>query len=521
MDYFKLGYGTHWSLGNSSSSKKHGGGETESIETASTGASPVAVPEFVPPRPIVRPVSDPQPSSQDSPDGGWGKPFYPADDSAGHYLVGLLGDIEQDEQESSGSDDSVASENSRLLVRTVTVELERETDARAEQDISIDLSSREVEVVSAYNGSSQHTASTGHASYDSQDRNKTKKLRVVVYVNKPFIFTMLFELRTEVLALPALYRSLHHQIAPLVRPLINSTLRPIPRPALPNPSGSGADTTPIYDLVWDPKTLTISSTIPSIPAPLPSHMAALDNLRPPVWTRMEALNTHAQILSTFASTRTEITERERTCKTGRGYWIVWTRIPEPDSPRQRPSLLDTATDASHDTIRPLPSSLSSQSPRSNAHNYGENRVPLSASAVMRLNNQSGNKQLATTGTSRRSGSTATSRSSAVGGRNPSKPETPGSGINSSQYGSTYSGPAHPFYESLSPAIKQYLLNDKEVVLVRKSGSDTRSASGSFVRSVGIGMSKGGSADGGESEEGLARGIGVDVQEYVGKLVQRA
>jgi hypothetical protein len=36
---------------------------------------------------------------------------------------------------------------------------------------------------------------------------------------------------------------------------------------------------------------------------------------------------HSQILATFASTRRTLTEIERTCKTSRGWWVVWLRLP--------------------------------------------------------------------------------------------------------------------------------------------------------------------------------------------------
>ena len=111
--------------------------------------------------------------------------------------------------------------------------------------------------------------------------------------------------------------------------------------------------TPIYDLMWDPKKLTICSTIPDIP----SHPLQSSNL--PVWSRLESLNTHMQILNTFAATRNEGSEIEQTCKTSRGYWVVWTRIPDPEAAQNQRKSEGSITPVDGDTTptaSPSPSS---------------------------------------------------------------------------------------------------------------------------------------------------------------------
>jgi hypothetical protein len=50
------------------------------------------------------------------------------------------------------------------------------------------------------------------------------------------------------------------------------------------------------------------------------------------WTRVEALNVHTQILNTWSATHGHHSvegrmERERTVKTGRGWWILWMLVP--------------------------------------------------------------------------------------------------------------------------------------------------------------------------------------------------
>ncbi|TVY87732.1 Vacuolar fusion protein-like protein [Lachnellula willkommii] len=320
--YLKLGYGTHWSFGGTTTSKAGGRPESLGSQTETrTDRSPT---------PTIDPILNRQtrkasPASQPT----ISKVSTSKSDSVGHYLIGLMGGIEDehDNEEESTEDcpiDSTEGENPRLVLRTLTLESEREEDARAKGEISIDLGSTGNENMSSKHTSSEHT-STSNASFETQDRNKAKKLRVVVYVYKPFIFVLLFELRADSLAFPGLYRSLHYQIGPLIKPLLNSTNF---RPSKPNmtvtATNNNADA-PIYDLVWDSRRLTINSTIPNIPDPL--HVQSASLVSPP-WSRIEALSTHMQILNTYTSTTRERIEMERTCKTSRGWWVVWTRIPE-------------------------------------------------------------------------------------------------------------------------------------------------------------------------------------------------
>ncbi|KAB5577660.1 hypothetical protein GE09DRAFT_1280178 [Coniochaeta sp. 2T2.1] len=336
MGYLKLGYGTYWSLG---SSPAPGEGTAE----------PTTKADSPPTRPSVS-----RSASQD--------------DAAGHYLVGLMGDVE--EIVSAEDNPEEGGHNSRTLLRTLTVELESEGTDKSESQMSHDLGSNDTELapqhtkktrssasstqskdtlkVSSQNNS-QNTSNNGvstpsktddsssqtsrreqgdeprdgaqnqQTTFDSQDRNKTKKVRVVVYVNKPFIFIFLFDLHTDSLNWDATYRTLHHQLAPLRKPLLTSTAY---RPDRPGAAGGQK----IYDLVWDPRSLTVHSTIPNIPT---------TNTGEEPWSRVEALNTHVQLLNTHASTRGsgKEVELERTAKTSREWWIVWSRILEREAGR--------------------------------------------------------------------------------------------------------------------------------------------------------------------------------------------
>jgi hypothetical protein len=279
MSYMKLGYGTYWSIG-----------KTGGPSIPATGASPD--------------TRRSKPKAEDT----------------GHFLIGLLGDVEDDNGNASDSDRSQGfrlnldtDSNSRTMLRTVHVELEEMGRNLSESNIVKDLSilSNEVTPLGALGGSS--------STFESQDQNKITKLRVVVYVSKPYIFTFLFQLRTDSLALDSMYRSLHQQLVPLKKPLQASTAYRPHRPDV------GLSSTGIYDLIWDPPSMTVHSTIPSIPEPGEIHNQGTTG---PVWSRAEAMNSHMQMLNIHAMTRVDIGELERTCKTNRGWWVVWTRILE-------------------------------------------------------------------------------------------------------------------------------------------------------------------------------------------------
>ena len=140
--------------------------------------------------------------------------------------------------------------------------------------------------------------------------------------------------------MPAFYRSLHQQLGPLQGPLLRSTdprkvRERILDAASPKSTSVAANTQPIYDLVYDPANLTVHTSLPNIPEP---GTAAAEGLRSngPPWTRAEALNVHSQILNTHSSTRKSLSNIEQTCKTNRGWWVVWMRLPT--APANPPTL---------------------------------------------------------------------------------------------------------------------------------------------------------------------------------------
>ncbi|KAH8685990.1 hypothetical protein BGZ60DRAFT_365936 [Tricladium varicosporioides] len=441
MSYLKFGYGTHWTLGSSQNTAGHG----TIIPEPSLSAPPKPV------HVVESPITQPSDMSQQRSVEG-------CNSSTGHFLIGLVGGLEDgqpfhtiDGEEPSEDRAPPDGSDSRLLLRTLTVELEREEDARAEADISIDLGTTSNEQVTSKHTSSEHTGMST-SSFETQDRNKTKKLRVVVYVSQPFVFVFLFELGTDTLAWGTLYQSLHHQIRPLIKPLLSSTTFRAVRPEFDTAS-KGNVATPIYDLVWDPKLLTVNSTIPNIPDPLQSQLQ-LPNQYP--WSRIEALNTHMQIINTYMAVFKDATEVERTCKTSRGWWVVWTRMPEPRA----------STQSLASGIVRVPGLITEDSAESNGRDglltVDQSRVETSQTA---------------------------------------------STFNSSMI----SGPAHPFLETPSSRCNQ-VPKDKEIFLIRRA-SDYKSGN-RFVSGSSVTSETGWASGPGK----LAQGIGVDTKRYIEGLL---
>lgn len=296
FSYLKLGYGTSWSLGTSSPS---GQSNTDDEPTAKPSAAEDAS------------------SSK-----------FPKELGTGRFLIGLADEAnEPDQSEPPGP------ANPRAV--TVTVELA----GPPEFTIPEDPPSEEKEL----------------AARESQNHNTTEDLRPAIYINSPFICVLLFRPSSSA-DWATLSHTLLTHLTPLHKPLLTSTAY---RPEKPSLGPQSPSTAQIYDLIFDPdpSSLTIHATIPNIPDPVlmintlnPAGTATTrqqqqqqpQQERQPAWTRVEALNTHAQILNLFASTREcpgkqqqqqQQQAVERTCKTSRGWWVVWSRVGE-----RRPSM---------------------------------------------------------------------------------------------------------------------------------------------------------------------------------------
>ncbi|KAG6015872.1 hypothetical protein E4U43_004650 [Claviceps pusilla] len=315
FSYMKLGYGSYWSIPGRfhpdpspySSSTAADAGAASTTSTTSITAKSKLSQETASPAP---PPPDFRPHIRQ----------HAASEIHGYYLIGLRGSIEED---ICGSDSGSGCSESdvRTVVRTINVELEDKPAARADATIV-----RDFQHPGSALTQSQVEGNMVPGYYNSHDLNKSEKLRVVVYVKRPFIFTFLFRLHTDSLAWPSLYRSLHHQLSPLKKPLLASTAyRPDIAAADSRFSSrltsaiTSATNNNIYNLVWDPPGLTVHSTIPNIPD---SHACDDDG----AWSRADAINSHLHLLTVHALTRSKHTDLERHQKTNRGWWIIWTRL---------------------------------------------------------------------------------------------------------------------------------------------------------------------------------------------------
>ncbi len=383
MKYLSLGYGSTWTLspkglprtnsheqtGDASAATSVNNAESETQELGIQNQNDEDLNE-----PQLQEI-EPTPEISDSEE----SPFVQRlEQSIGKFIIGLSGDLENaemlvEEPDASGNG-SMAQVPQRIFLRTLTLEVaeapQHLTPPSQEDDISKGRSSP--------HGNTKTDASiTGSGSVNG----RYHKLQVAVYLHQPFIFAFLFTLHTPTLILSSFYRNIHHQLGPLQRPLLRSTdpAKVIQRIADAVGERSSMTTSTaregdlralldaetIHDIIFDPEKLTVRTTIPNIPPPgtfaaeglggfskssvtvsgswytlgIPisnSPSASSDNTRPRLaksqWTRLEALNVHTQILNTWVATHDDShgesrTERERIVKTGRGWWVLWMRVP--------------------------------------------------------------------------------------------------------------------------------------------------------------------------------------------------
>ncbi|KAK4151409.1 hypothetical protein C8A00DRAFT_35937 [Chaetomidium leptoderma] len=307
FSYLKLGYGTYWSLGASSPATNSDADDEPATNPTGTADDTAS-----------------QSSLKDL--------------NAGCFLIGL-----SDQKDTGSEQPDSPGQTKPERPRTVTVELEAQGSQGREPDA---------------------VGSPSPDPNNSNRRNKTKtaSLRPVIYVHRPFICVLLFQPDGDTTFPPweELSQSLQTQLLPLHKFLLTSTAYRPEKPDVGIPATAAQSE--IYDLVFDPHTRTIHSSIPNIPDPVltttesfPSSSSGVpappqqqQQQQPPVWTRVEALNTHGQILAMFAGTRGDVSALERTCKTSRGWWVVWNRVLEQRVARdgRQPSLGSSSSSSS-------------------------------------------------------------------------------------------------------------------------------------------------------------------------------
>lgn len=238
-------------------------------------------------------------------------------EARGYFLIGYRGNLDSTAHSDSDGELPEEDDGERTILRTVHVD-------RFSQAISED----------------GYTYGLGCTPLEPQ------RLRVLVYVRRPFIYTLLFEQNTDGPQIAAFYRTLHRHLQPLHKPLLTSTsvdqvsrriadahMAPDNASTRSSSMHSPAKPTPVFDLVYDPLTLTVHTSLPNIPEPGTTAAEGLAGTTstgrtgPPAWTRIEALNVHLQILQTLDSTSRHTYDLERTSKTSRGWWITWLRVP--------------------------------------------------------------------------------------------------------------------------------------------------------------------------------------------------
>ncbi|KAF3275068.1 hypothetical protein TWF970_007509 [Orbilia oligospora] len=223
---------------------------------------------------------------------------------SGRFIIGYTGALDEDEEDSVVSDENVDQKD--FISTTIWV-------ARTK-----DMSPNE----------------------DGADKQPIlEECRLVAYAAYPFIFAMLFRSTNESLTKPSFYKLLHEQLAPLKAPLISSSEKQY------QPSNHKG----VFDLIFDPATLTVHTSLPSIPGAPPN--TPLDSTTNGGLPRVEALHVHTQILRVIEDTRWKDIplgapsgERERTNRTSRGWWIAWMRL-EGVEPQNRSQLASTTSPA--------------------------------------------------------------------------------------------------------------------------------------------------------------------------------
>ena len=268
-------------------------------------------------------------------------------ENAGHFVIGLKGNLEEelpdheDTEITDGSSYHADTGGTRTVLRTVHVQLPPGKSDKSEQQRS-------------YQKERSNTALTDASTL----MTNTRRVRVLIYVHRPFMYCFLFQDRTPALSVTHFYRNLHQNLKPIHKPLLSSTSASkfaqrvqeaqsgvLESDTASIASGGGkspskeTDSRPIYDLVYDPSQLTIHTSIPNISEPgtpaaegIFSRWTGGGATASPGWNRVEALNVHSQILNSLASTQYSPTEYERASKTSRGWWIVWMKLPAAKDP---------------------------------------------------------------------------------------------------------------------------------------------------------------------------------------------
>ncbi|KAF2720803.1 hypothetical protein K431DRAFT_285492 [Polychaeton citri CBS 116435] len=226
-------------------------------------------------------------------------------ENMGYFLVGLTGDLEELQEDAEITDSSLQDQTGgpRTILRTLQVEVKP-------QD--------QLDTPGSGNASSNPF---DDVSYESTGSKTWRRLRVLIYARRPFVYCFLFEQRTSSLAYAGFYKQLHNTLAPIHKPLLRSTK---PQPHTPQQQN--------YTICHDLQQLTVHSTLPDIPDPAGPRTSPTSSSPTTSWTRLDALNAHHQVINCLISIRRN--ELERATKSNRGWWVQWTAIPRSSSTQE-------------------------------------------------------------------------------------------------------------------------------------------------------------------------------------------
>jgi hypothetical protein len=261
-------------------------------------------------------------------------------ENGGHFVVGVRGDPddESDELLPASADESEAAAGRRVRARTVHV-----TDHADDRRPSRDMARRQRQPRNASPAPSDSAHQPPATATSDYGPRETRALRLVVYARRPFLLAMLFTTSPTpaTLAHPRFYRDLHtflSALTPLVArrsgPAVGAQRLLLARQQQDQhagPSGGGGagkwmaaamlgpagvkEREGVWDVVHDARTLCTRTTMPGIPAPGEEIEG---------WSRAEAVGVHAAAVEVLCGVGSG--ERERSLKTGRGWWVVWARM---------------------------------------------------------------------------------------------------------------------------------------------------------------------------------------------------
>jgi hypothetical protein len=241
-------------------------------------------------------------------------------ENAGQFLIGLRGDPEDESDEIDEASDTSEGWNKRLMIRTLHVFMSNISGF--EHLLSPSASQPTTPSLSVARSDSEGTITP--RSKSSSTRKKRTRLRVILYVHRPFIYVLLFDPSTASLSIPPFYRHLHIFLSALRDLLLRSTGAAVARRRLASDPGvfppQIANQEGVWAAVHDVDSLYTWSSLPAIPALIGGVEPSTGTSE---WTRTDALNVHQTAVDLLCGIGEE--DRERSCKTAKGWWLVWAR----------------------------------------------------------------------------------------------------------------------------------------------------------------------------------------------------